>query len=63
MAHEEGDPAEIAKLTGASKYFNTLTTKGRINVSITCNRLNSYEHPMTFQGQRSIEFKKITVVT
>jgi len=33
MAHEEGDPAEIAKLTGLGKYFNTLTTKGRVNVS------------------------------
>lgn len=34
MAHEEGDPAEIAKLTGIGKYFNTLTTKGRVNVSV-----------------------------
>jgi len=33
MAHEEGDPAEIARLTGVGKYFNTLTTKGRVNVS------------------------------
>ncbi|XP_025421150.1 up-regulated during skeletal muscle growth protein 5-like [Sipha flava] len=32
MAHEEGDPAEIAKLTGMGKYFNTLTTKGRVNI-------------------------------
>jgi len=40
MAHEEGDPAEIAKLTGVGKYFNTLTTRGRVNVStnsINCN--------------------------
>lgn len=37
MAHEEGDPAEIAKLTGLSKYFNTLTTKGRVNVSANLN--------------------------
>jgi len=32
MSHEEGDPAEIAKLTGLGKYFNTLTTKGRVNI-------------------------------
>jgi len=32
MAHEEGDPAEIAKLTGLGKYFNTITTKGRVNI-------------------------------
>lgn len=33
MSHEEGDPAEIAKLTGLGRVFNTITTKGRINVS------------------------------
>lgn len=33
MSHEEkGDPAEIAKLKGWAKHFNTLTTRGRINI-------------------------------
>ncbi|XP_050537459.1 ATP synthase membrane subunit K, mitochondrial-like [Daktulosphaira vitifoliae] len=32
MAGHEGDPAEIAKLTGLSKYFNSITTRGRVNI-------------------------------